>query len=488
MATVIGGVGAGLRVDDAVLRETDRGHRRHGPVRLAALGRGRPRRGHPLGLGPLGPFQISAVEAAIADIAVAVHAAAWRAHPLRSHPRRGAPGARPSGPPATPGGHAARHRARTSWPTARTPARPLRHRQRRARLDARGDRCRRWRRQDADGEAMPPAPLTGQGHRLERSAARPRTRCASRWTSSARSCVEPEHPRLVELEEDLWWLRDPRDLAAAKQPLSERVEWGIFSLLTTSGGISRALVRRARQPPLPRSRDRRTPSWWRPAWRATAAGRRPRMASSAATNRCSAAMPSTARWWACSTDFAHRAGMRVWIAKREQRRRYARRTAGRPAQRSRAARLPAAGGARVRRRCSRRSTASGTCAARVPSCSTWSGRPSLDEPVLKRGPRIETNDNIVRFLVVPDERTPLLRLRLERSPVLRRRLERRQLAYPQVEQRAPPARQPAGRPLGPEPAAGARPRGRARRGPDGHVHQVSARCAKTRPEVRRVRR
>jgi hypothetical protein len=48
---------------------------------------------------------------------------------------------------------------------------------------------------------------------------------------------------------------------------------------------------------------------------------------------------------------------------------------------------------------------------------------ALDEPVLKRGPRIETTDNVVRFLVMPDERTPLLRLRLERSPVLRRRLQ-----------------------------------------------------------------
>ena len=47
---------------------------------------------------------------------------------------------------------------------------------------------------------------------------------------------------------------------------------------------------------------------------------------------------------------------------------------------------------------------------------------ALHDAVLKRGPRIETTDNIVRFLVVPDERTDLLRLRLERSPVLRGRM------------------------------------------------------------------
>jgi hypothetical protein len=50
----------------------------------------------------------------------------------------------------------------------------------------------------------------------------------------------PEHPRLVEFDEGLWWLRDPRDVGAAKAPLSERVEWGIFSLLSTSGGIGQA--------------------------------------------------------------------------------------------------------------------------------------------------------------------------------------------------------------------------------------------------------
>ena len=51
----------------------------------------------------------------------------------------------------------------------------------------------------------------------------------------------------------------------------------------------------------------------------------------------------------------------------------------------------------------------------------WMAR--LDEAVLRRGPRIETNDSLVRFLVVPDERVALIRLRLDRSPVLRRRLE-----------------------------------------------------------------
>ena len=48
---------------------------------------------------------------------------------------------------------------------------------------------------------------------------------------------------------------------------------------------------------------------------------------------------------------------------------------------------------------------------------------ALDDAVLRRGPRIETTDALVRFLVVADERVPLLRLRLARSPLLRARLE-----------------------------------------------------------------
>ena len=78
---------------------------------------------------------------------------------------------------------------------------------------------------------------------------------------------------------------------------------------------------------------------------------------------------------------------------------------------------------------------------------------ALDEAVLQRGPRIETTDSLVRFLVVADERVPLVRLRLARSPVLRARLEDGQLAYPAVEQRAPAAREQAGQPGGPRSVA-----------------------------------
>jgi hypothetical protein len=43
----------------------------------------------------------------------------------------------------------------------------------------------------------------------------------------------------VELEPG-WWLRDEREIAAAALPLSDRVEWAVFSLLSTSGGSPRS--------------------------------------------------------------------------------------------------------------------------------------------------------------------------------------------------------------------------------------------------------
>jgi hypothetical protein len=47
----------------------------------------------------------------------------------------------------------------------------------------------------------------------------------------------------------------------------------------------------------------------------------------------------------------------------------------------------------------------------------------LDEPVLRRGPRIESSETLVRFLVIPPERAQLVRLKLARSPLLRARME-----------------------------------------------------------------
>src|SRR6478609_4725360 len=50
----------------------------------------------------------------------------------------------------------------------------------------------------------------------------------------------PTQRRLVEIEPGRWWLADRDDLAAAAVPLADRVEWAVFSLLSTAGPLSEA--------------------------------------------------------------------------------------------------------------------------------------------------------------------------------------------------------------------------------------------------------
>jgi hypothetical protein len=47
----------------------------------------------------------------------------------------------------------------------------------------------------------------------------------------------------------------------------------------------------------------------------------------------------------------------------------------------------------------------------------------LTDALLRRGPRIPSDDSVVRFLVIPPERTELVRFKLARSPLLARALD-----------------------------------------------------------------
>ena len=60
----------------------------------------------------------------------------------------------------------------------------------------------------------------------------------------------------------------------------------------------------------------------------------------------------------------------------------------------------------------------------------------LGEAVLRRGSQIPTSEQQARFLVIPAERTELLRLKLTRSPWLRSEIERQNwhvLKWPHLE-------------------------------------------------------
>ena len=47
--------------------------------------------------------------------------------------------------------------------------------------------------------------------------------------------ARPTQHRLVEIEPGRWWLGDRADREAAAAPLADRVEWSVFSLLSTAG-------------------------------------------------------------------------------------------------------------------------------------------------------------------------------------------------------------------------------------------------------------
>jgi hypothetical protein len=230
---------------------------------------------------------------------------------------------------------------------------------------------------------------------------------------------QPEHPRLVEIEPGRWWLRDAADLEGIEPPLSERVEWAVFSLLATSGGMPEAVLvervsRMFRGPDTPDDE----------LVRACIASYRPGTTEHG-TRRPVETLPGRfsehTQVIGMLTEFGHRAGLRVWIARREQKRPYRGSTLG--------ALLSDA-----EQRVYLPLVVPGAPDALDGIDCIWYVRgraaflfdvewmAALDEPLRRRGARIPSADTVVRFLVIPPERAELVRLRLARSPVLRERM------------------------------------------------------------------
>ncbi len=231
----------------------------------------------------------------------------------------------------------------------------------------------------------------------------------------------PDNPRLVELEPGHWWLRDARDVAASALPLADRVEWAVFSLLSTSGGLSEsaffdriatvfrghdapdeALVRaclesyrsRASTPDLLRTHD-----------------------------DLQARYAEHADLTGLLVDHGHRLGLRCWVGRQEQKRAYR----GAPlgdllTETERRAYLPLLSRGPVD------VLESIDCIWYLRNKATflfeveWTAM--LGDLLLRRGPAIPNAEQLVRFLVVLPERVELVRFKLERSPLLRRALER----------------------------------------------------------------
>jgi len=231
----------------------------------------------------------------------------------------------------------------------------------------------------------------------------------------------PDHARLIELEPGRWWLRDERDLEQARPPLSDRIEWAIFGLLSTAQSIDedaffdrvarmfrghdapdeevvRAILQSYRDPDAPEG----------------VLMPRDELAARHVEHGTLVGM---------LVEYGHRLGLRCWAAPREQRRAYREGSvASLLSEEELRTYLPlvAAGDPET--------LESTDCIWYLRGKATflfeveWTAM--ISDVLLQRGPRIPADDTIVRFLVIPPERAELVRLKLARSPLLRAVLER----------------------------------------------------------------
>lgn len=222
--------------------------------------------------------------------------------------------------------------------------------------------------------------------------------------------------RIVEIEPDRWWLADRDDRASAAAPLADRVEWAVYSLLSTAGpltedGFFGRIAALFAGPDLPDEALVRAclASYRSPASTAD------RIVTGEDLPRRSA---EHAELIGLLADAGHRLAMRVWIGRREQARTVdGRRLGDRLEDRELDAYLPVVARGPVEE------LEAVDCIWYVRTKATfmfeveWTAM--LGDTILRRHERIAPDERLVRFLVVPPERTELVRYKLERSPLLR---------------------------------------------------------------------
>jgi hypothetical protein len=230
----------------------------------------------------------------------------------------------------------------------------------------------------------------------------------------------PDHPRLIEIEHGRWWLRSDKDLAQARPPLSDRLEWAAYGLLSTSQGIDEetyfqrvAGMFRGHDTPEAELVRAVLDSYRDPA--SSTIQLRPQ-------DELTARHAEHGEICGLLVDYGHRLGLRAHVSEREGRRAFRGGTvADLMSEEEQRAYLPliAAGDAQT--------FESLDCLWYLRGKATflfeveWTAM--LTDALLRRGPRIPSDDSVVRFLVIPPERTELVRFKLARSPLLARALD-----------------------------------------------------------------
>ncbi len=229
----------------------------------------------------------------------------------------------------------------------------------------------------------------------------------------------PTNGRLREIEPGRWWLGDPADREAAAIPLADRVEWAVFSLLSTAGPLSETAFF-DRIATLFTGHDLPDEGLVRACLESyrSMASTPDRLVTTEDLLRRSHEHTALLAELA---DAGHRLGMRIWLARREQTRRIDGELLGdRLDGREQRAYL---GGI------SRASEELGDVdciwyiRGKVALLFEVEWTAMLGEPLLRRHDRIPPDESLVRFLVIAPERTELVRYKLDRSPLLRTALE-----------------------------------------------------------------
>ena len=231
----------------------------------------------------------------------------------------------------------------------------------------------------------------------------------------------PDQRRLVEIEPGRWWLGDGGDREQAAIPLADRVEWAVYSLLSTAGQIDEAVFFE-RVAGLFSGHDLPDEALVRTC---LASYRSPASTSSRLMTREDLKRRTSehTELLAHLANGGHRLGMRVWIGRRDQARQFGDGTLGdlldplreREPWFPTAAVVPREDGEAVDCIWYQRGGAAFLFEVE------WTAM--LADPILRRGSRIQSSESVVRFLVIPPERTELVRLKLSRSPVLRQAME-----------------------------------------------------------------
>jgi hypothetical protein len=227
--------------------------------------------------------------------------------------------------------------------------------------------------------------------------------------------------RVEEIEPGRWWLGDRADREAAAIPLADRVEWAVYSLLSTAGPIAEGAFFE-RVAALFSGHDLPDETLVRACLASyrSPASTSSRLVTGEDLRRRTA---EHTELLALLANGGHQLGMRVWLGKRDQARRIGDRTLGdfldphreREPWFPTVSLVPKEDGEAVD--CIWYQRGASALLFEV----EWTAM--LGDVLLRRHARIPPDERIVRFLVLAPERRELARHKLEASPLLRAAME-----------------------------------------------------------------